>query len=338
MQWAQQSWVRHRDTPKYQIGDHVWLEGCHLCTNQPTAKLAPKRHRLFKVVQVMFPVNYWLELPMQWSIHDVFHADLLTPYRKMPTHSANYQRPAPDLVEGVEEYEVERVLDSRRYGCGRKLQYLIAWKGYPDSNNQWVNWDDAEGVQEAIREFQRSNPDRETHIKASIDSPHLSSPIHICSMSTSPTSTCHFTIDTPENRAAWDAVVCSDSYFTPAVTYSDNNNNNNAATYNDYQRGRRSPGIASDVLDATAALRDVEEAEACLPNRTPSQGNDEATSGPSVLEDSGRSMGRRLPLQSLRMTGKEASIAGQSAGNTPYPNAAILFESSDDEDNDIKCG
>jgi hypothetical protein len=76
----------------------------------------------------MSAVNYRLELPTQWSIHDVFHTDLLTPYRETLTHGANYQRPPPDLMEGVEEYEVEKVLDSCRYGCGRKLQYLIAWE------------------------------------------------------------------------------------------------------------------------------------------------------------------------------------------------------------------
>jgi hypothetical protein len=113
MRQAQQSWVRNRDTPKYQVRDQVWLEGRHLRTNQPTTKLAPKHHGPFKVIQVMSPVNYQLELPTQWSIHDVFHTDLLTPYRKMPTHSANYQCPPPDLIEGVEEYEVEKVLDSR---------------------------------------------------------------------------------------------------------------------------------------------------------------------------------------------------------------------------------
>jgi hypothetical protein len=43
-------------------------------------------------------------------------------------------------------------------------------------------------------------------------------------------------------------------------------------------------------------------------------------------------------FQSIRQTGTQASTAGKSAGNTPYPNAAILFESSDDEDDDIKCG
>jgi hypothetical protein len=202
MHRAQQSWVRHRDTPKYKEGDQVWLEGRHLRTNQPMAKLAPKRHGPFKVIQVMSPVNYRLELPMQWSIHDAFHTDLLTPYRETPTHGANYQRPPPDLVDGVEEYEVEKVLDSRRYGRGCKLQYLIAWKGYPDSDNQWVNWDDAEGAEDAIREFKRSNPDHEIHIKVSIDSPCSPSHSRISSMSTSPTSTCHFTIDTPENCAA----------------------------------------------------------------------------------------------------------------------------------------
>jgi hypothetical protein len=242
-------------------------------------------------------------------------------------------------VEGVEEYEVEKVLDSRRYGHGRKLQYLIAWKGYPDSDNQWVGWDDAEGAEEAIREFKRLNPDHKIHIKVSIDSPCSSSSYsRISSMSTSPASTCHWTINTPENRAAWDAITHSDSYFAPAVTYGNNNNVDNAATYNDYRRGRRSPGIASDVLDAMATLRNVEESEAYLPDHTPSQGNDETTSRPPVLEDGGRSVGRRLPLQSLHMTGEKASIIGQSAGNTPYPNTTILFKSGDDEDDDIKCG
>ena len=70
---AQKSWVKHHDTPKYKEGDLVWLEGCNLHLNQPTPKLAPKRHGPFKVVQVMSPVNYRLELPTQWSIHPVFH-------------------------------------------------------------------------------------------------------------------------------------------------------------------------------------------------------------------------------------------------------------------------
>jgi hypothetical protein len=99
---AQQSWVKHCDMPKYKEGDQVWLEGKNLCLNQPTAKLAPRRHGPFKVMKVLSPVSYQLALPMQWSIHPVFHIDLLTPYQETITHGPNYQCPLPDLVDGEE--------------------------------------------------------------------------------------------------------------------------------------------------------------------------------------------------------------------------------------------
>ncbi len=160
---AQQSWVKHRDTPKYKENDLVWLEGRHLQTNQPAIKLAPKRHGPFPIIQVMSPVNYRLKLPMQWSIHDVFHIDLLTPYHKTTLHGPNYSRPPPDLVQDQEEYEVEKILDSRQFGQGWKLQYLVKWKGYPDSDNEWVDKKNVH-VDKAIREFKIQNSTSEAHI------------------------------------------------------------------------------------------------------------------------------------------------------------------------------
>jgi hypothetical protein len=129
---AQQSWVKHCDTPKYKEGDQVWLEDKNLCLSQPTAKLVPRRHGPFKVVQVMSPVNYRLELPMQWSIHPVFHIDLLTPYCETITHRPNYQCLLPDLVEGEEEYSVKKILDSWLFSRRWQLQYLVKWDGYLD--------------------------------------------------------------------------------------------------------------------------------------------------------------------------------------------------------------
>ena len=61
-------------------------------------------------------VSYRLQLPHQWRIHPVFHMDLLTPYRKTKTHGENYQRPSLELVDNEEEYEVEAILDSQRFG------------------------------------------------------------------------------------------------------------------------------------------------------------------------------------------------------------------------------
>jgi hypothetical protein len=170
---AQQSWVKHRDTPKYKEGDQVWLEGKNLRINQPTAKLAPRRHGPFKIIQVMSAVNYRLELPTQWSIHPVFHIDLLTPYRETTMHGPNFTRPTPELIDGEEEYSVEKILDSRRFGRRRRLQYLVKWEGYPDSDNMWVNKDDV-FAEDKVREFKASNPGAETHIRTSLvaKSPH----------------------------------------------------------------------------------------------------------------------------------------------------------------------
>jgi hypothetical protein len=172
---AQQSWVKHRDTPKYKEGDQVWLEGKNLRINQPTAKLAPRRHGPFKIIQVMSAVNYRLELPTQWSIHPVFHIDLLTPYRETTMHGPNFTRPTPELIDGEEEYSVEKILDSRRFSRRRRLQYLVKWEGYPDSDNMWVDKDDV-FAEDKVREFKASNPGAETHIRTSIvaKSPHPS--------------------------------------------------------------------------------------------------------------------------------------------------------------------
>ena len=99
----------------------------------PMTKLAPKQFGPFKIARVLSPVVYQLILPAQWKqkrIHDVFHASLLTPYHETEAHRANYLEPPPDIIGGEEEYEVEKILDSKRIGQSKKLHYLIQWKGY----------------------------------------------------------------------------------------------------------------------------------------------------------------------------------------------------------------
>ena len=87
----------------------------------------------------------------------MFHVDLLTPYHETPTHRPNYSHPPPDLVDNIEEYEVEKILDSQKFGRGQTLQYLIKWKGYPDLENQWVDKNDI-FADEALQEFKQLNP------------------------------------------------------------------------------------------------------------------------------------------------------------------------------------
>ncbi len=119
------------------VGTQVWLEGTHLRLPYQATKLAPKRYSPFQITKEISPVAYQLRLPNGWNIHDVFHTLLLSPYHKTMTHGPNYSRPPPDLIEGEEEYEVEKIINHRHSGQSRTLQYLIKWKGYPEADNTW---------------------------------------------------------------------------------------------------------------------------------------------------------------------------------------------------------
>ena len=182
MKKAQECWAKAKqEGRKFQTGDLVWLEGHNLKIDWPSVKLAAKRYGPFPVAKVLSPVTYQLTLPSQWKIHPVFHMDLLTPYRETVLHGPNYTRPPLDLIDDAEEYEVERVLDSRVQGRNRKIQYLVKWVGYPDSDNQWVNADQMM-ADDAIREFKERHPNAVTHIRQVktgnnlIDFPLMSSP------------------------------------------------------------------------------------------------------------------------------------------------------------------
>ena len=79
--------------------------------------------------------------------------DLLIPYHETQEHGVNYPQPAPELIDGEEEYEVEEIIDE----CinRRKRQYLVKWTGYPASENSWVNAKDLHSP-ELLEEFRLS--------------------------------------------------------------------------------------------------------------------------------------------------------------------------------------
>ena len=66
----------------------------------------------------------------------MFHASLLSPYHETTAHGPNFSWLPPDLIDGKEEYEVECV-DHWRHGRAKRLQYLIKWKRYSESDNTW---------------------------------------------------------------------------------------------------------------------------------------------------------------------------------------------------------
>jgi RNase H-like domain found in reverse transcriptase/Integrase zinc binding domain len=98
-----------RPTAQYKKGQRIWLEATNLRLPHQSSKLAPKRYEPFKITEEISPVAYWLELPLSWRIHNIFHTSLLSPYSKTTAHRPNFTWPPPNLIDGETEYKVSLI-------------------------------------------------------------------------------------------------------------------------------------------------------------------------------------------------------------------------------------
>ncbi|QRW25741.1 Retrotransposable element Tf2 protein [Rhizoctonia solani] len=152
---------RHRKEEEIQVGDKVWLSHQNISTDRPSIKLSHKKLGPYLVVKKIGLHAYKLQLPHTMRIHPVFHINLLTKFHPNP-HRRNPPQPAPIITEeGKEEYEVEKILDSKWKGQGKtkKLWYLVKWKGYDKGSNLWEPIDNVGNAQEVLEEFHKEHPD-----------------------------------------------------------------------------------------------------------------------------------------------------------------------------------
>jgi Chromo (CHRromatin Organisation MOdifier) domain len=137
---------RYRTPVTYVVGDKVFLRLGR--AEQRAASLKNKYIGPLDVIAVPSEVNVQLALPVgvHPGTHDIFHVDRLKKYQaspdRFPTRVQNL-RPGPDVIDGVEMYEVEDILGERtksRAVKGRRRtekQYLVKWKGYGTAEASW---------------------------------------------------------------------------------------------------------------------------------------------------------------------------------------------------------
>src|SRR5258708_27386691 len=80
------------------------------------------------------------------------------PYKETWMHGENFTEPPPDLIEGEQEWEVEQILDTRRYRS--QLQFLIKWKGYSGAHNSWEPEKNLNAT-DLVKEYYLHNPKKE---------------------------------------------------------------------------------------------------------------------------------------------------------------------------------
>jgi hypothetical protein len=139
--------------PGYKAGDQVLLstQNISLATLKSGSirKLAPKWIGPFKILQIISPVTFKLNLPPEFKIHPVFHAQLLKPYHQ--DSSNRESRPSPLIVNNQQEWEVQDILAERKRS-GQK-QYLVHWKGYTRHEATWEPMENLANATNILRRY-----------------------------------------------------------------------------------------------------------------------------------------------------------------------------------------
>ena len=152
----------HTFTP----GQRVWLSSKNITTSHPVRKLAPRQLGPYTVLERTGELTYRLDLPPSMRQHPTFHVDRLSPWSGNTVNGFSPPPPPPDHIDDIDEYEVETILDSRKYR--NQYQYLVKWKGYDEGHHSWEPASNLANSPELIETFHKAYPSAPCRLPASI--------------------------------------------------------------------------------------------------------------------------------------------------------------------------
>lgn len=118
--------------------------------SRPTRKLRANYIGPFEITEVN-GLNVTLNLPRAMKIHPTVHVDQVKPYYQDQTEGRYQPKPPPIVIDDEEEFEVDEILDERRFrGVD---QALVKWKGYNRHEANWEPLENLEHAQEALARF-----------------------------------------------------------------------------------------------------------------------------------------------------------------------------------------
>ena len=93
-----------------------------------------------------------LELPKSIKIHPVVNVSRVQLY-KSQVEGQKKIPPKLVIIEGEEEFEMEKILNKRM--IRGKEKFLVRWKGYMAEEDTWENRENLKNAKELVEEFEK---------------------------------------------------------------------------------------------------------------------------------------------------------------------------------------
>ena len=106
----------------------------------------------YKVKGIVLSNVIELELPNSIKIHPVVNISRVRLYKPQVKGQKKIP-PKPVIIEGEEEFEMEKIINKRT--VRGKEKFLVRWKGYMAEEDTWESRENLENAKELVEEFER---------------------------------------------------------------------------------------------------------------------------------------------------------------------------------------
>jgi len=119
---------------------------------RPSKKLIERYAGPYVIEEVVSSNAVKLRLPSSMRIHLVVNISRIVRYKEQ-MKGQKKEEEKPIEVEGVEEWEVEKILNKKT--MRGVVKYLIQWKGFMAEGDTWERRENLKNAEELIEEFEQ---------------------------------------------------------------------------------------------------------------------------------------------------------------------------------------